>query len=78
VAITFNDLPSLSQNPETSYWAETMDKLLAKLKSRHVPATGFANEEQPEGFGGAAAGGWARRRRPAWPPQYEAGGITRG
>jgi peptidoglycan/xylan/chitin deacetylase (PgdA/CDA1 family) len=48
VALTFDDLPSLSINPATSYWAATTDELLAGLKRHHIPAIGFVNEQKLE------------------------------
>jgi peptidoglycan/xylan/chitin deacetylase (PgdA/CDA1 family) len=49
VAITFDDLPTLSLVDSTDYARETTALLLADLTRRHVPATGFVNEGKLEG-----------------------------
>src|SRR6201996_5927099 len=41
VALTFDDLPQLSLTNATDYGAVTTRRLLAGLRSRHIPATGF-------------------------------------
>jgi peptidoglycan/xylan/chitin deacetylase (PgdA/CDA1 family) len=44
VAITFDDLPSLTWSTATDYQQATTEKLLAGLKRQHIPAIGFVNE----------------------------------
>jgi peptidoglycan/xylan/chitin deacetylase (PgdA/CDA1 family) len=41
VALTFDDLPQLSLSNATDYGAVTTRRLLAGLRQRHMPATGF-------------------------------------
>jgi len=41
VALTFDDLPQLSLTNATGYGAVTTRRLLAGLRRRHIPATGF-------------------------------------
>lgn len=48
VALTFDDLPTLSLSDATSYWTQTTKKLLAGLRRHHIPAIGFVNEEKLE------------------------------
>jgi len=48
VAITFDDLPTMALSPTTDYAAVTTRTLLAGLKRRHIPATGFVNEVKLE------------------------------
>ena len=44
VAITFDDLPSLTYSTATDYQQATTERLLAGLKRQHIPAIGFVNE----------------------------------
>jgi peptidoglycan/xylan/chitin deacetylase (PgdA/CDA1 family) len=44
VAITFDDLPSLTWSTATTYQQETTEKLIAGLKRQRIPAIGFVNE----------------------------------
>ena len=44
VAITFDDLPSLTYSTATDYQQATTERLLAALKRQHAPAIGFVNE----------------------------------
>jgi peptidoglycan/xylan/chitin deacetylase (PgdA/CDA1 family) len=44
VAITFDDLPSLTYSTATDYQQATTEKLTAALKRQRVPAIGFVNE----------------------------------
>jgi peptidoglycan/xylan/chitin deacetylase (PgdA/CDA1 family) len=54
VALTFDDLPSLTLSPSTAYMEVTTQRLLAGLRKAHVPATGFVNEIKLEGADRAA------------------------
>lgn len=49
VALTFDDLPTLSLNHDLSYWQVTTERLLRGLRRRRVPAIGFVNEAKLEG-----------------------------
>jgi peptidoglycan-N-acetylglucosamine deacetylase len=49
VAITFDDLPTLSLSTSTVYAEVTTRELLGGLRRQHVPATGFVNEGKLEG-----------------------------
>ena len=49
VALTFDDLPTLSLNPATDYAQTTTTELLAGLRRHRLPATGFVNEGKLEG-----------------------------
>ena len=44
VAVTFDDLPSLTWSTATDYQQATTEKLLAGLRRQHIPAIGFVNE----------------------------------
>ncbi len=44
VALTFDDLPTLSLTDQAPYAAQTTRALLAGLRRRHLPATGFVTE----------------------------------
>jgi peptidoglycan/xylan/chitin deacetylase (PgdA/CDA1 family) len=44
VAVTFDDLPSLTYSTSTDYQAQTTERLLAGLKRQRIPAIGFVNE----------------------------------
>lgn len=48
VALTFDDLPALTLNPESSYWEGITTTLLAGLRHHHIPAIGFVNEQKLE------------------------------
>jgi peptidoglycan-N-acetylglucosamine deacetylase len=54
VAITFDDLPTLSLVDSTAYAQETTRILLADLVRRKVPAIGFVNEDKLQGADHAA------------------------
>lgn len=54
VALTFDDLPSLSFTDDLSYQQKTTAELLAGLKAHHLPAIGFVNESKLEGTDGEA------------------------
>ena len=54
VAVTFDDLPSLTFSPALGYQQETTTKLLAALKRDRIPAIGFVNEVKLEGADKAA------------------------
>jgi peptidoglycan/xylan/chitin deacetylase (PgdA/CDA1 family) len=49
VALTFDDLPTLSLNGDIGYARTTTKELLAGLKRHHLPAIGFVNEGKLEG-----------------------------
>jgi peptidoglycan/xylan/chitin deacetylase (PgdA/CDA1 family) len=49
VALTFDDLPSLTFTTSLAYQQETTAKLLKELRSHHIPAIGFVNESKLEG-----------------------------
>lgn len=49
VALTFDDLPSLTYSPSLSYTQITTTDLLDGLRAHHFPATGFVNEIKLEG-----------------------------
>jgi peptidoglycan/xylan/chitin deacetylase (PgdA/CDA1 family) len=49
VALTFDDLPSLTGTPALAYQQETTTRLLAALRHHHIPAIGFVNEIKLEG-----------------------------
>jgi peptidoglycan/xylan/chitin deacetylase (PgdA/CDA1 family) len=49
VALTFDDLPTLTLAPDLDYTAATTKALLAGLRRRRWPATGFVNEGKLEG-----------------------------
>lgn len=44
VAITFDDLPTLTYSTATDYQQATTERLIAGLKRQHIPAIGFVNE----------------------------------
>jgi peptidoglycan/xylan/chitin deacetylase (PgdA/CDA1 family) len=44
VAVTFDDLPSLTWSTATDYQQATTERLLAGLKRQRIPAIGFVNE----------------------------------
>jgi peptidoglycan-N-acetylglucosamine deacetylase len=44
IALTFDDLPTLSFTDDLSYQQQTTTKLLLSLKENHIPAIGFVNE----------------------------------
>jgi peptidoglycan/xylan/chitin deacetylase (PgdA/CDA1 family) len=44
VAITFDDLPSLTYSTASDYQQATTERLIAGLKRQHIPAIGFVNE----------------------------------
>ena len=44
VAVTFDDLPTMSLSPDTAYAQVTTKSLLAGLKRQRIPAIGFVNE----------------------------------
>ncbi len=54
VALTFDDLPTLSFSNDLPYQQQTTFELLAGLKAHHIPATGFVNESKLEGKDGEA------------------------
>ena len=54
VAITFDDLPTMSLTDSTAYAQETTRILLSDLVRGHVPAIGFVNEDKLEGSDHAA------------------------
>lgn len=54
VALTFDDLPTLSFSPDLSYQQRTTSELLAGLTAHHLPAIGFVNESKLEGPNGEA------------------------
>jgi len=54
VAVTFDDLPTLSLVDSTAYARETTQILLAQLRRLDVPAIGFVNEGKLEGTDHAA------------------------
>ncbi|HEX3431178.1 MAG TPA: polysaccharide deacetylase family protein [Rhizomicrobium sp.] len=49
VALTFDDLPTLSLTPSFAYEEMTTVRLLDGLRRNHLPATGFVNEGKLEG-----------------------------
>ena len=49
VALTFDDLPSLSLPLPTAYARTTTERLLRGLRRHHLPAIGFVNEGKLEG-----------------------------
>jgi peptidoglycan/xylan/chitin deacetylase (PgdA/CDA1 family) len=49
VALTFDDLPSLSLSPSVAYEQTTTKRLLRGLRRRRFPATGFVTEGKLEG-----------------------------
>jgi peptidoglycan/xylan/chitin deacetylase (PgdA/CDA1 family) len=49
VALTFDDLPTLSLSDDLAFCEETTTRLLTGLKRHHLPATGFVNEGKLEG-----------------------------
>jgi peptidoglycan/xylan/chitin deacetylase (PgdA/CDA1 family) len=54
VALTFDDLPTMSLRDAEPYAAITTETLLGGLRRRHLPATGFVIGENLEGARGAA------------------------
>ncbi len=54
VALTFDDLPTMSLTPDAPYASVTTKALLDGLRRHHLPATGFAIGERLEGDGGRA------------------------
>jgi peptidoglycan-N-acetylglucosamine deacetylase len=54
VALTFDDLPTLSLTPSVTYDQTTSQDLLSGLKAHRFPAIGFVNEGKLEGDGRAA------------------------
>ncbi len=53
VALTFDDLPTMALTGAAPYAQATTKSLLANLRRRHMPATGFAIGERLDGPGGA-------------------------
>jgi peptidoglycan-N-acetylglucosamine deacetylase len=49
VALTFDDLPTLSLSDTLAYKRATTSELLKGLVAHHLPATGFVNEDKLEG-----------------------------
>ena len=54
VALTFDDLPTLTFTDDLAYQQQTTSELLAGLTAHHMPATGFVNERKLEGKNGEA------------------------
>ena len=54
VALTFDDVPTMSLSDAAPYAAMTTKELLAGLRRRHLPATGFVIGDKLEGNGGGA------------------------
>ncbi len=61
VALTYDDLTTLSLSPSTEYAEATTIKLLAGLRHHHLVATGFVNEGKLEGADRAERIGLLRR-----------------
>ena len=49
VALTFDDLPTLSLSRDLAYARQTTNELLSRLRRHHFPAIGFVNEGKLEG-----------------------------
>jgi peptidoglycan/xylan/chitin deacetylase (PgdA/CDA1 family) len=62
VALTFDDLPTMSLSDDAGYAADTTRALLAGLRRHHVPATGFVIGDKLDGDPGQArlADQWLR------------------
>ena len=54
VALTFDDLPTMSLSGAAPYAAVTTRELLTGLRRSHLPATGFVIGDKLEGVGGVA------------------------
>jgi peptidoglycan/xylan/chitin deacetylase (PgdA/CDA1 family) len=70
VAVTFDDLPSLTFSNSLSFQQETTTRLIAALKRQRIPAIGFVNEIKLEGA--------EKSQRTALLSQWLAGGVALG
>lgn len=57
VALTFDDIPTMSLSDAAPYAAITTKELLAGLRRHHLPATGFVIGDKLEGDGGGSQTG---------------------
>src|SRR6185312_10792664 len=81
VALTFDDLPQLALTDDAAYGKVLTDRLLAGLKRRHLPATGFVVGSKLEGDDRATRvallEAWLKAGRPLGNHTYDHSSLNR-